>query len=483
VPAVALAVAAAALVVAVVLAQAVLPLRAVVVVTVASAVLVGTLARDTGVRLALLLVPLLGLVRRITAGPAAYVPADPLVLLPYLLVVPALLPLLAGGPRRERTPGALALGLLLVWALLCAAVGAARAPTLVLPGALFQLGPLALGCLVALGGHPRLPRAVLTSLAVLGPLAAAYALLQYLAPPRWDLAWLTTQQEELLSVGRPVPGEFRVWGPTEAPAALALYLGASLCVLLAGLVVAERARRRAVVVAALVAGAACAAALVLTSVRSVLFVLPLAVLVPALLLPAVPARRRLRAAGAVAAGGVLLLPVLVGGLQVSRSVLDPSAREPADRLSLGALGDDRSLAERAALLGRFSDAVARPLGLGPGGSFEGAQSVDNGYLAVALELGAVGLALFLLTLGLAVRAAVARLRAPGGPARWELAAALVVLLGVGVQVGAPVLQGSFGILFWPLVGALLRGADAEADADEPGASAAPVLAQGAEEQG
>src|SRR4051812_40010321 len=75
-------------------------LRAWVVVVLVASIGLATLGTDGSARVALLVLPLVGLIRRVTAGPTGYVESDPLVPLAVLLLLPAaLLPLRRDGRR------------------------------------------------------------------------------------------------------------------------------------------------------------------------------------------------------------------------------------------------------------------------------------------------------------------------------------------------------------------------------------------------
>ncbi|WP_299033046.1 O-antigen ligase family protein [uncultured Pseudokineococcus sp.] len=435
-----------------------------VVLAVVGAALLATWERDTAARLALVLVPLVALVRRLTGGPNAYVENDPLVLLVPLLIAPALAGLLRlEGDRRLARGRWLWIGLIGYWAGI----------TLVQPGGslvvrLFGivsvLLPAALGYAVFEGLHQRLPRFALLSVLLLAPLAAIYGVLQYFVNPPWDLAWLADRQGDLISVGMPEPGAYRVFGSLEAPLPFALYLGLGL-VALAAWALWARPGARALPLA-VPAAVVVVVALVLTATRSVLFGLPL---VAALAVLALPGRRRVAALAltAVVAVATLVVPAVVA------DQLYAGDERQADRLRVDQVGEDTSLLARLDLLDEFTDVLAAPLGSGLGTSGqatrlageEGADNVDNGYLSIAQETGVVGAGLFV-ALGLTAAVRGRRLlQERMTPARGFATGGsyLVVVYFLVLLLTGAVLSSSSAVLFWVALGLVTRETSLRAD--------------------
>lgn len=421
------------------------------------AALLATWQQAGAARLALVLVPLVALIRRLTGGPDAYVENDPLVLLVPLLLVPALAALLqVKGDRRLAGARWLWLGLIGYWAGITLVVPSGSL-VVRLFGIVSVLLPAALGYAVFEGLHDKLPRFALLSVLVLAPLAGAYGVLQYLVNPSWDLAWLADRQEDLISVGLPEPGAYRVFGSLEAPLPFALYLGLGLVALAAWGLWARPGPRA--LLTALPTAVVVIAALVLTATRSVLFGLPL---VAALAVLALPGRRRL---AALALAGVVGVATLVVPAVAADQLYQGDERQ-ADRLRVDQVGEDTSLLARLDLLDQFSDVVADPLGSGLGTSGqatrlegdEDADNVDNGYLSIAQETGVVGAALFV-ALGLtAVVRGRRLLQERMTPSRGFTVGGsyLVVVYFLVLLLTGAVLSSSSAVLFWVALGLVTR---------------------------
>lgn len=424
------------------------------------AALLGALAKDTSARLALVLVPCMAFIRRVTGGPDAYVENDPLVLLVPLLLVPALAGLLVVG-RDPRLAGTRALWLgFLGWSALVSLVVPGSGLAVRLFGLLSVLVPAVLGYAVFEGMHRRLPHGAVVSVVALAPVAAVYGIVQYLVNPPWDLAWLADRQEDLISVGLPEPGGYRIFGPLEAPLPYALYLGLGLVLLAAWVLWGRSGRRRGRLPLVALSTGLLLTALLLTATRSVLFGLPLVALAAVAFLPG---RRRLPAL-------VLAVLVAVGTLVVPALAADQlySDERQVERLQVDEVGDDTSLLARLDLLDQFGDVLEAPWGTGLGTSGQAtrletgsdeADNVDNGYLALAQETGLVGVVLFVL---LVVRAITWGRRLLGSPDPDRALAVGGSFLGVlyfaVLLLTGSVLSSSSAMIFWIFLGLLTREA-------------------------
>lgn len=424
-------------------------------VAVAAAGVAGVVAagrRDASVRIALVLIPIIAFVRRVTAGPGAYVANDPLVLVPVLLMVPVLWTLprtRAGTPARVMT---YLLALLLVSGALSAVSGAGATAVF---GTTTTVLPLWVGIHVATGRFDGLSRFAVRMLPWVGLLTAVYGVVQWRAPASWDLAWLRTQHDALISVGEPVAGQFRIFATSESPGALALFLGLAIVALAADALTAGGVLRGRVALLGIVLPVM-VFALALTAVRTALFALPIALLI------VLAANRRVSrpvvgVAFAVLATAVLLIPTLLAKSQTGRS-----------RYDLAQLGQDQSFQDRSQLLPKFLGALSgNPLGSGPGTSglaarldsspasqnMDYVQNVDNGFLARLIETGVLGLALFFVVVVLCLRPAFRRLRGGqprAGDAAW-FAVAVFFLLS---DLGGPSTSTGTGVFFWIALGAL-----------------------------
>ncbi len=451
----------AALFVVAVLVQDVAPLRLVLPAAVIMLVMAVRPRASTAIGIAMVAIVVGALLRRLTGGPGAFVPDDPLAVLALVAVFPAFAAALTFGRGGKRALGVNLFLAYLVWVLFTSFLG--------LGSVLFGTGgslfsritglvivavPAGVGYLVAAGRVPGADRLVGQSLLVLPVLAAAYAVVQFFDPPSWDLAWLRSVGRNLTSVGVPEPQGFRVWGPMEAPLTLATYCGLGLLALLV-VVVSRRGEPNWVTrIVSCTAGALILlVALLLTSVRSVLFLLPL-LLTAMVLLDLIPGARRY---------GLVLLVVVVGGtaLGVGTLGLSPDGAE-SDRYAVGDLSEDTSFQARADLLPSFIDAVANPIGGGAGTSGlaqrleEGGapSAVDNGYLTLAIEGGLVQLVLFCAVVGIAIVRAARRAREhPTDPT--SLMGVLVIPYFALLHTSADVVSDSLGIVFWIFVGAAL----------------------------
>lgn len=444
-----------------ILVQDVAPLRLVLPLAVILVVLAVRPKPSTALGLAMMAIAGGALLRRITGGPGAFVPDDPLAVLALVAVFPAFAAALTFGNSTKQTVGRSVFLAYIVWVLLTsflglgtALFGAGGSLFARITGLVIVAVPAGIGYLVAAGRMPGAERLVSRGLVVLPVLAAVYAVAQFFDPPEWDLAWLRSVGRNLTSVGVPEPQGFRVWGPMEAPLTLATFCGLGLLALLV-VVVSRQGRPNWIVriVGCSVGALVLLIALLLTSVRSVLFLLPL-LLAAMVVLNLLPGARRY---------GVALLVVMVGGTAVGVGTLGltPDGAD-SDRYAVDELSDDTSFQARADLLPNFLDAFTNPIGGGAGTSGlaqrleqDGAPvAVDNGYLTLALEGGLVQLVLFLTVVGIAVVRAARRARQnPTDPS--ALMGVLVILYFVLLHTSADVVSDSLGIVFWVYVGAAL----------------------------
>jgi len=435
----------------------------------------------TAVALALVALPLTALLRRLTAGEDAYVPSDPLAVLAVAVALPAFV--LARGKGRD-APGSGWLAAYLAWLVVTAGVSTAGSLATRVTGFLIVAVPAGIGYLVARGWAAGSERIALRSLVALALPLSAYAAAQFFVAPPWDMAWLTSVQETLNSVGSPVARGFRVWGTMESPLSLAMYLGQAVLALLCWMLARRRepgrwARSLFVTVTLVVV----LVALVLTSVRSVLFALPVLLLAVALLglLPVGRVQALLAAVGVT-----LAMVVGIGSLGLA------ATGTTASRYQLSSLGQDQSLLDRAQLLPQFIQAAANPVGTGPG-SAGAAQSltaggkavgIDNGYLSLLQEGGAIRLVLFVAVLLLALLAAVRNARRRPDDAGALFAVTVIVFYAI-LQASSDVVSGTGSFFFWICVGASFarEGAHRRSlrTATAPGAATAPTAAPAFEE--
>ena len=415
-------------------------LRACAVITLACAIGLAALGTDRASRMALLLLPFVGFLRRVTAGESGYVPSDPVIMFCLLLLLPAVaLPISGGFTRTSRW-----IALLAAWLVLEALVSLTRGAVVSSAYSLLTtVVPVLLALQLALGRWPGLPSFTARWTPWVAAVTAVYSLMQWLHPPRWDMAWLATVQRDFLSVGLPYPGQFRIFGTMESPGAYAAFLGAAAVLLVARPLTGRH--RPAQAVGRAVALGLIVVALSLTAVRSVLLPLPLAILVVMFLrggrsrtigLPAI----------VLATPLLVLLPPLLGNSDRAES-----------RYDLGSLAQDESFNARAQLLRSFVTALANPIGTGLGSTGNAAAGtgglsvVDNGYLARTIETGTVGLLLFLVAIAVVLLPAL-RGDASGPPL--PLPWIGVVVFFLLYELSGPLIGATVGIYFWIGVGAI-----------------------------
>lgn len=387
---------------------------------------------DAGVVGAIIAIVWIGLVRRLVGGQSAYVENDPLISVPAALVIPAVVVRLRAQPRATAVTW-LCLVLLGIMAV-ATGYGFTRAPFLaVARSAAFEVLPIALALGLIWTYDVAITRMILTTLRVMVPLAAVYGLVQYFAPPAWDLAFLVSRAEVATTYGYAVAGEFRLFGPTSSPLAFATLLG--IGILLWTFTGAPLAARIPLIALMIVP-------LLLTLVRTSVFALVVALAIALL-------RAR---------GTRVVLPLLVGAAAAYASITLVAALNPdiASRFLVSNLGGDESYLARSALLAQYFTSSVLSLGIGFGTVLNGSASVDNGFLAAFIELGFLGGLLFV-AIPIGVLLQSRRRSAPGHvltPAQ-DAAIWAVVVFFVLSEISAPIVQGEFGFIFWPCIGALV----------------------------
>jgi hypothetical protein len=421
------------------------------------------LAPEAVIPLAWVLVVFVGVARKILAGPAGHIENDPLVAAPYALLVPLLFARLWWGSRYRGH----------LWLSIAFAAFVFGSYVLVLlQGSASFVTTRAAGeqivaplCAIVLV-HPSMRgsiRATFVAVRYSALVAAVYGIWQYVAPPRWDMRFLANAvvDQGIQAFGQPVPGQFRLFGPMNAPLAfsIVLSLGIVCWAFWSGSIWIR-----------LAAIAVMAVPLLLTSVRTSVFALAITLPVAAL----VHYRRRAVLPLVVIIAAVAAIPTIL-------SVIDP---ELVQRFSVAALGSDTSFNARLRLLDTANRSILG-FGGGPGASNRGSRVTDNGYLAAFIDFGTIGGILLILLLLAALAAAVRHALRSGSATRGLPLA--IVLIYVLAEASAPVVQSQQGLIFWVVL-ALLgldeagrhRGARDAAPAEllrpEAPASATPVPA-------
>jgi putative inorganic carbon (hco3(-)) transporter len=278
-------------------------------------------------------------------------------------------------------------------------------------------------------------------LAVAAPLLGAYALYQYfVGMPAWDQLWLDTV--DFSSIGAPEPDKIRSFASLNSPGLLGVMLALAVVLYTArtGLV------RWTSVALVVVAGG-----LAVTYVRSAW----LSLAVAALVLLLASGRQAARRVGRLA----LLMTLMVVALSATGNTYTAVVDRIATFRSLGA--DDSAQARTATPSEVLPELVSRPLGYGLGSAGEatrlaktpGLKAPDNGYLAMAYQLGYVGALLLVGALLVAMSIALRRLWAARDPERAAIAALFAFFLVA--LAGGDGFYGLAGVMLWYVVGAAL----------------------------
>jgi hypothetical protein len=284
-----------------------------------------------------------------------------------------------------------------------------------------------------------LARTIARFLLVLAMPLSFYAMAQLAQPPAWDVAWM--RNANLVSIGIPLPFQFRVFSTLNSPGLFADFL---VITILFNLPLLRKPRPLQ-----LLAVAICAAGLALTMVRSDWLALVLGIGAYLALSP-----NRL---ATFTRFGVSLLAILALGSALPAIVDASSFAEPlGSRLStFASLGSDTSYLDRSNYLGApLSDALHTPQGSGLGVLGTAAKltdrgttkDFDNGYIARLTEMGWFGTACYLLaTLG-AFAFVVGRRSA--GLAGVVPAVAAVQLALIGLDFSSDHHSALSGVFFW-----------------------------------
>jgi putative inorganic carbon (hco3(-)) transporter len=376
-------------------------------------------------------------IRRVLGLEVGYLPEDPLSVAPFVATL-AVAAMAAWRERPPRTvfavPAVVAGGLLFG---VPAGLADANAAAFSLMAYLSALSAFLVGW-----SDGRLPMerwTMLRTLWLAAPPLALYALAQYfLGPPVWDQTWL--EVVEFSSIGAPEADRIRAFASLNAPGTLGVVLA------LAILVNAGRPEPVRILSPAV---AVVAAGLAVTYVRSAWIALVVATLV--LLLAS-----RGRAAPQVGRLAIILA-LAVLALSASGSTFTAFIGRIE---TLADLGQDDSAEARAAVPAIVLPAlVDEPLGFGLGTAGEatrlsprgGLAAPDNGYLAMAFQLGLVGASFVLAGLLTAMAIALRRLWAARDPDR-ALVAAFFAFFLVALLAGDQ-FYGLGGVILWYVVGA------------------------------
>ena len=302
------------------------------------------------------------------------------------------------------------------------------------------LCPLVIGlfCYVHEDSKQTLARAFTTAISVAGLVVAIYGIIQYFAPPAWDINWLSQLQADgqALSMGTPEAQGIRIFSTCSNPQGAGSLFGFALLI-----TALHHWRFKTLLITILIV------ALALTSVRSAWVACGLTGFV---LLLRASTRDKLKA---IPIAAILLL---LGGATAST----PSGDGVLQRISsFSSVQDDTSYRERQKGRAQVAHIVAHePFGLGIGYGTSHAKQIqfsatDLGIATMPVELGYLGTifygtALVLLLVGPMWKG----IRARGEPLALAIGMLFITLLFANTDP----LNNALGTFFWVPAGLLLR---------------------------
>jgi putative inorganic carbon (HCO3(-)) transporter len=282
-----------------------------------------------------------------------------------------------------------------------------------------------------------------------------YAVLQFIAPPEWDVNWM--RHANITSIGEPSPFALRPFSTLNGPGVFADFLDITIALNLPRL----RGAHSLVRVAQFTL---CIAALALTMVRTGWLGAVVAIVTFIILTP--HRARNLTVFGAVAVAGMVLVlnaSTLLGSAQAGDNLT-------ARFSTLSNLGDDYSFADRQRYFaGMLTDALAAPLGQGLGvigtaaklGDSGQTKDFDNGFIARFTEMGYFGMVCYLLAIGGIIVLALSAWRRYSLLKRPQLAAIAAAVVAVQVMLFVLDISSDHhnalaGLGFWLTI-AIVRG--------------------------
>ena len=289
-----------------------------------------------------------------------------------------------------------------------------------------------------------------TALMVALPVIAVYGIFQYFFPlTAWDDNWL--QSVSFGSIGAPEEGHLRIFATLNSPATLAAMLAFGALAVIS----TDRAGPLRPVLIGLFAFA-----MALTFVRAAWLAFVVALLVYA---ATAGVRRPTRV--------VVIVAVLVAAGIATSGSNSTSAAFVARLTTLGALEQDGSANARLGTANVVAPQILeQPFGEGLGqaglakrltGTDPGAtQYLDNGYLALALQVGLIGLLLILAAAAWAVSLAARAAKLARGSPTTSLCLA-ILLFGVVFHLSGDALYGVVGAVFWYVAGFATAAVDGQ----------------------
>ncbi len=376
-----------------------------------------------------------GLLRRLLAGSSGRIDNDPLVVLPFVLMLAAfvLSPARLSGDGKARSSRDWSpLFALIPTVILASITVTGRFSTLQLYAAMTQTAVWLVIIGIYRGRIPNVWPAAQRALPIIALVAGTYGIVQFLVLPDWDMAWMISS--DLTSIGRPEPFQVRIFGMSESPGPFAALLGIGII----GCTQRAISGQRSAAPLWVLSGLALIGPLVLTGVRLAILALAASILFLGFR-GATGIRRFLPLIFLVATGGAVSEAVArFGG---SSSILT------SDRLTQFNASTDGSLQARIGLLDRIPAALSRPFG-----STDGEARLDNLVFDVLANYGPLA-ALLVVSALVVVSGRV--LRAPAGTPHADSAGASVVFLLV-FSLGANLFISSTGVVAALAIGAVMQ---------------------------
>jgi putative inorganic carbon (hco3(-)) transporter len=281
-----------------------------------------------------------------------------------------------------------------------------------------------------------------TALRVALPLIALYGIFQYFFPlTSWDANWLASVN--FGSIGAPEANHIRVFATLNSPATLAAMLAFGILTVIS---TDKVGALRPLLVGLFVF------ALALTFVRAAWLALVVAILVYA------------ASAGVRRPARVVAIVAILVAASIGASGSNSTAAAFVARLTtLGTLGEDQSANARIATANEVVPQIlAHPFGEGLGkagvasrlaGADPGGTNLDldNGYLALGLQVGLIGLLLILAAAAWAISLAARAARLARGSPTASLSLS-ILLFGVVMHLSGDALYGAVGAVFWYVAG-------------------------------
>ena len=290
-----------------------------------------------------------------------------------------------------------------------------------------------------------------TAIRIALPLIAVYGIFQYFFPlTSWDEHWLGSIT--FGSIGAPEQGHIRIFATLNSPATMAAILAIGILAVISS---DKAAALRPLMIALF------ATALALTYVRSAWLAFVVALLVYA---AAAGVRRPARAVAIVAI--LVVASITTGGSSATTSAF-------VNRLTtLGALDEDTSANARLTTANEVvPEILAHPFGEGLGQAGVASRlaenepgatnlDLDNGYLALGLQAGVIGLLLIVAAGAWAVSLAARSARLSRGSPTACLCLGILVF-GVVMHLSGDALYGVIGAVFWYVAGFATAAADVQ----------------------